>query len=350
MQKLLFLLLLTLMTLLFSACEGGPSGDGTVTICTSNTIIGIYNTDEAARDISVEGDRAVVAMGSSGISVFDVTQKSNPVLLSRLYQSAYVYSARIHDKHIYTYLKKDTDAMYYLRIIDISDLDHPVTRYDMAMDKIETNIYEMKSNWIAFEGEYVHLLGQITGEGGDYHILDVSDKTNPLLLSSMDINGVCGTISVIHELVIRDTLAYIGSYKGLDIIDFSDRGNPVSLSDTQTPVGCYYKSFELNGDILYSGGGSNLYAFDIADPENPAYISSVYSENKYILVSEINGTAYALGTNGEISIVDVSDPSRLMDTTKDIDINTLSYRIVDDTGYVYAADNAGLKIIDTCIR
>lgn len=347
MQKSLFLILSIFMICGFNGCDGG-TGSGTV--CTSNTIVGIYNTGEAALDVSVEGNRTVLALGSAGIGVFDTTDKNRPLLVSRLYQSAYVYSARIHDTYIYAYLKKDTDGMYYLRIIDISDLTHPVTRYDMLMDKIETNIYEMKSNWIAFEGEYVHLLGQINAEGGDYHILDVSDKTNPLLLSSTDIDGFCGTLSAVNELVIRDELAYIGSYKGLDIIDFSDRNNPVSLSDIQTPVGCYYKSFELSGDLLYSAGRSEFYSFDVADPENPAYISSISSAMKYILVSEINGTAYSLGINGEISILDVSDPNRLIDTDKDINVNTISYRIVDDTGYLYVADYAGLKIIDTCIR
>ena len=150
MQKSLFLVLSIFMLFGFSACDGGT---GTGTVCTSNTIVGIYNTNEAALDVSVEGDRAVMAMGSSGIGVFDVRDKNRPLLLSRLYQSAYVYSARIHDEYIYAYLKKDTDGMNYLRIIDISDLAQPVMRYDMLMDKIETNIYEMKSNWIAVGGD-----------------------------------------------------------------------------------------------------------------------------------------------------------------------------------------------------
>ncbi len=350
MQKFLFLVLSTLMMFGFSACDGGSDGTGTGTVCTSNTIVGTYTTGKAALDVSVEGDRAVIALGSSGIGVFDVTERNRPRLISTLFQSAQVYSARIHDKYIYAYLKKDADEKYYLRIIDISDLDHPVTRYDMPMDKVETNINTMKSKWIAFEGDYVHLLGQISGEGGDYHILDVSDKSNPLLLSSMDIDGLCGLLSVVNELVIRDDLAYIGSYKGLDIIDFSDRSNPVSLTDMQTPVGCYYKSFELNDDVLYIAGGLSLYTYDIADPENPSYISAIGSSMKYILVSEINATAYTLGLNGEISIVDVTDPDRLVDTDKDIYVNPISYRIVDDRGYVYVADEAGLKIIDTCIR
>lgn len=348
MQNSLFIVLLLLISFGFTACDGGPSGDGTVSTCSANRIVGYYNTIDAALDMSVEGDMAVVALGSSGIAVFDVTERDRPRLLSRLYQSAEVYSARLNNDHIYAYLKKDADAKYYLRIIDISDLDHPDINFDMQMDVVETNIHLMKSKWIAFEGDYIHLLGQINGETGDYHILDASDKTNPFLLSSMDINGFCGTISAVNELLIRDDLAYIGSYKGLDIIDFSDRSNPVSVS--QTLSGCYYKSFDMNGDILYSSGGSNLSTFDIADPNSPILLHSIMAPTKYILVSEVNGTAYNLGINGEISIVDVSDPSALKDTDDDIYVSSLGYRIVDDRGYLYVADVEGLKIIDTCIR
>ena len=348
MQKSLFIVPLVFIMLGFSACDGGSGGDGSVTICTSNTMVGIYNTDEAALDVSVDGDMAIVPQGSVGITIFDITQRNRPILVSRLYQFAEVYSARVHDDYIYAYLKKNADAKYYLRIIDISDPDYPVTRSEIHMDKIETNIYMMKSNWIAFEGDYIHLLGQINGIVGDYHILDVSDKTNPILQSSTDIDGFCGTFSAVNELVIRDDLAYIGSYKGLDIIDFSDRSNPVLVS--QTLSGCYYKSFDMNGDILYSAGGSNFYTFNIADPSNPIYSHSIVSATKYILVSEVNGTAYTLGIDGEISILDVADPSALKDTDNDIYVSPPSYRVVDDKGYLYVADDRGLKIIDTCIR
>jgi hypothetical protein len=291
---------------------------------------------------------SVVALESAGIAVFDVTQRNRPVLLSRLHQSADVYSVRLHDEHIYAYLKKDADAKYYLRIIDISDLDHPVTRSEIHMDKIEINIYMMKSKWIAFEGNHIHLLGQINGVVGDYHILDVSDKTDPIMQSSTDIDGFCGSLSAVNELMIKDDLAYIGSYKGLDIVDFSDRSHPVPVS--QTLSGCYYKSFDMNGDILYSSGGSSLSTFDIADPNSPTLLHSIATPTKYILVSEVNGTAYTLGVNGEISIVDVSKPSSLEDTGDDIHVSSLAYRIVDDKGYLYVADDEGLKIIDTCIR
>ena len=345
MQKSLFIVLLTLMTFGFAACNGGPGGEAT---CTSNTIVGTYNTNEIAQDVSVDGDMAVVPQGSAGIALFDITQRNRPVLLSRLYQYAEVYSARVHDNHIYAYLKKNADAKYYLRIIDISDLNSPVMTAEINFDEIKTNISAMKSNWIAFDGDYIHLLGRISGVIGNYHIVDLSDKKNPVIESSMDINGFCGTISVVNELVIRDDLAYIGSYKGLDIIDFSDRNNPVSVS--QTLSGCSYKSFDMNGDILYSSGGSNLSTFDIADPNSPTLLHSITTPTKYILVSEVNGTAYTLGINGEISIVDVSDPSALEDTDDDIYVSSLGYRIVDDKGYLYVADDEGLKIIDTCVR
>jgi len=329
----------------FAGCGGKPSGDGT---CISNTVVGTYNTNEIAQDVSVDGDMAVVPQGSAGIAVFDITQRDRPVLLSTLYQFAEVYSARVYDNHIYAYLKKNADAKYYLRIIDISDLEFPAMTAEINFDEIKTNISAIKSNWIAFDGDYIHVLGRINGVSGNYHILDLSDRTNPLIESSMDINGFCGTISAVNELVIRDDLAYIGSYKGLDIIDFSDRSNPVSVS--QTLSGCYYKSFDMNGDILYSSGGSSLSTFDIADPNSPTLLHSITTPTKYILVSEVNGTAYTLGLNGEISILDVSDPSALKDTDDDIYVGSLSYRTVDDKGYLYVADNEGLKIIDTCIR
>jgi len=348
MKNFIFMILFSVFMLGLTACSGGSSGDGTVSICTSNSIVGTFNTDEATLDVSIDGNTTVVALGSRGVGIFDTSRKNRPELLIKLDQDAIVYSAKVHDNHMYMYLK--SDSTYYLRIVDISDVFNPKKKSDIPFVNISITTKLIKSNWIEFEGDFIHLVGTITAVTGNYHIIDVSDKADPVIESSMTIEEGCGGVNgIINEIKIKDDLAYIGSYKGIDVIDFSDRENPDLVSETLS--GCTYKSFDMSGDVLYSAVGYSLYSYDIAKAtELPGLGNITSTSTKYILVSEINGTAYTLGLNGEISISDVSKPDDMKDTSQDIFVNPNAYRIVDDNGYIYVADEAGLKIIDTCIR
>ncbi len=351
-----FILSSLLLTIIFTltACEGGPSGDVNGTICTSNTIIADFNTDEAALDVSVEGNTTVVALGTSGVAIFDTTRENRPELLIKVdaiegIEETTVYSARIHNKHLYLYLK-DKDTRNYIRIVDISDPFFPVTRSEIALNQIFTRNTLIQSNWIAFEGDFIHVLGTgILGNPGNYHIINVSDRSDPQWVSSLDINGdgTCLSTNAINEIRIKGTLAYIGSFKGIDVIDFSDRDHPDSLAE-EVLNDCTYKSIDLNNETLYAATGSTLYTYALDDIDTP--LDSISTAMKYILISQIDDTAYTLGFNGEISISDVSKPEDIRDTGNDIFVNANTYRIIDDEGYIYVADEAGLKIIDTCIR
>lgn len=351
-----FILSSVLILIIFTltACEGGPSGDVNGTVCTSNTIIADFNTDEAALDVSVEGNTTVVALGTAGVAIFNTERKNRPDLLIKVdeiegIEDTTVYSARIHDKHLYLYLK-DKDTSNYIRIVDISDPFLPVTRSEIALNQIFTRNTLIQSNWIAFEGNFIHVLGTgVLGNPGNYHIINVSDKSDPQWMSSLNINGdgTCLSTNALNEIIIKGTLAYIGSFKGMDIIDFSDRDNPALLAE-EVLNDCTYKSIDLDSETLFAATGSTLYTYELDDIDTP--LDSMSAAMKYILISQIDDTAYTLGYNGEISISDVSKPEDIRDTGNDIFVNAITYRIVDDEGYIYIADEAGLKIIDTCIR
>jgi len=354
MKNIILTGLLSMIIFSLTACDGGPSGDGTVTVCTPDTVIAIFNTDEAVLDLSVEGNTTVVALGSSGIGIFDTTQKNRPELLTKIddingIQNTEVYSVRLHDDYLYVYLKDQIDFTYYLRIIDISNVLNPLFKSEIPFLGVVGNTDAMKTSWIGFEHDFIHLIGTITGITGNYHIIDLSDKAHPAIVYSMSIDGLCGGINVVNEIMLKDKLAYIGSYKGIDIVDFTDRSAPVLLSTTLN--GCSYKSFDINADTLYTATGYEIYAYDISDPTAVVHQDHLTAlTKKHILVSEVNATAYTLGLNGEVSILDVSQPNDMKDTDEDIFVNAHTYRILDDRGYIYVADEAGLKIIDSCVR
>lgn len=101
---------------------------------------------------------------------------------------------------------------------------------------------------------------------GGVMIIDITDPTSPILLSSLYDGGIP------YEIAIKDDIVFVADgTDGLEILNVSDLENPFEIY--QYPVNTYSSDVELVGDLLYTANWDyGLEIFNISNPESPVKI------------------------------------------------------------------------------
>jgi choice-of-anchor B domain-containing protein len=158
--------------------------------------------------------------GGNDLSVFDITNPVNPVLLMDFKDSfpfwgaavGYVHDIYVKDNIGYTH---DDNAMH---IIDFNDVNAPVILGDLS-SYIDQGYNH--SGWLSDDDTTYVLLDETPGKRVKF--LDVSDPSD---IRVTDVEGCdnCDTSSLPHNSFFIDKLAYTSYYdKGLYIFDATDR-------------------------------------------------------------------------------------------------------------------------------
>jgi len=130
-------------------------------------------------------------------------------------------------------------------------------------------------------------------------ILDVSNPANPEIISETFIN------SLAQDIVIQDSIAYIGGLNRIVLFDISDLENLLPLSTIQI-YGCV--SVAIRNEILYAAcGQEGIYFIDISNPQSPI-IDAHYGEYwRSILIDVVWPAAYVDNYENAINIFNIED-------------------------------------------
>ncbi len=190
-------------------------------------------------------------------------------------------------------------------IIDISDPASPTHVGSITDDDVTllAGAYD-----IVVVGDYAY----VTSKDDDgLEILDVSDPTSPTHVGSLVDDKTTYTnprndMSEMANLAVVGDYAYVGQYYGgLEIIDVSDPTNPIRISSVLSDVSdLSFTPWDVKivGDYAYVASmNSGLSIIDISDPANPFHVSSVLYEDidfRGLDTIEISGDyAFMLGKN-----------------------------------------------------
>lgn len=112
-----------------------------------------------------------------------------------------------------------------------------------------------------------------------------------------------------NNVVIRDTLAFVVSEQGLDVISFANPGAPSVIGSLSSPGYCY--GITLQGNHAYLGSpDTGVGVVDISDPEHPAEVGFFSTIPSIINGVAVNGDyVYAADFLAGLRIIDVTDPS-----------------------------------------
>jgi len=223
-----------------------------------------------------------------------------------------------------------------LIILDVSNKTQPVVESQLSLGGANRGV-------ISVSGDYAYVLRWAI------LIIDISDPSNPVFVSSF----TSGNIT--DFFVSSNGYAYTADwFDDVRIYNASDPYNPVFIShfiytmDTLTTI-------DVSGNYAYSVGLNFLHVINISDPADPflvgrygsEYIYWEYDNNTFVSDSYAYVTLpfYAFPVSNTMLIIDVSDPT---DPTL-----AGSYYPIEATGiyvsgdYAYATTgNSGFQIID----
>ncbi len=213
---------------------------------------------------------AIVGVNTGGVSIVDVTdpQNLNEVFFSPGPNTTWRDMKTWGD---YAYITNENTGG--LKIIDMSGLPDntnlPVTNYDIGG-------WSSAHNLFIDEFGFCYIAGANRGSGGVIFLDLNNDPLNPVEVGEYD-------QFYVHDVVVKDNLMYLSHISNgfFQILDVSDKSNPVVLgSQATTNTFTHNAWFSDDQNFLYTTDevpNSFLEAYDISDPSDIVLIDKIQS-------------------------------------------------------------------------
>ena len=219
---------------------------------------------------------------------------------------------------------------------DIHQGKIPALNMSAILGTLDINTSEVSDVALSNDGTKAYIAEASNG----LVVVDISDPTNPIKLSSYDRN--CYSVTISKD----NTKAYIGTYKGLVIVDISEPTYLTKIGSFEIEIGEVFDiRLSNDGTKAYVLNGNGLIIIDISNPTNPIKLGlyNIKGKGKAITISDDGTKAYIVDNfnhyleyyaNSSLLIIDISNP------THPIKLN--SYNMKD---YVYGItlSNDGTK-------
>jgi hypothetical protein len=270
------------------------------------TITGFRRTHDFVNGVAAKGEIAIVSRVSEGIQIIDVSNLNEPSLLGA-YEFGYTRNVSISGN--LAFIASDN---YDLSILDISDpyntiilsnldldenprkidiMDNLVflTQYyegfkiiDVADPNIPVEIGSLKSTDRTEDISTFGNLACIAAWDEGLRIIDITDLENPVEIGFLADIGKSSAVSTLENLVL------VGNINGrVKMIDISDPVNPTEISEHN--LGRWIKEIKIKNDLAYvSIGYGGLIVLNISDPQNPIEIEE-YNTWGYVHGAAIDG-------------------------------------------------------------
>lgn len=218
------------------------------------------------------GNEYVLAGGTKGTSVVDISDPSNP---TEVFFEPGMESIWRDLKTFGDYAYVTTEAQNGLLIIDLSPLP--------GSTALSTTYYtgEVGSEWQSAHNLYIdelgyaYIFGANRGNGGVI-ILDVAtDPLNPVEVGVFD-------DWYVHDGYVRNDTLYCGHISDgfLSVVDIQDRSNPILLGTAFTPSVFTHNIWTGSNGVAFTTdevSGGYVAAFDVSDPSNIVEIDRIQS-------------------------------------------------------------------------
>ena len=228
-------------------------------------------------------------------------------------------------------------AGVYLLILDITDKSAPVLLGSVQLPDIVRGI--------AVSGGYAYVAG---ASYGGLRVVDVSNPKNPNEVGFYDTPGIANNIAV------SDGYAYIADWEsGLRVVDVRDPENPYEVGFYEEPGldRGWVKDVAVSSGYAYITTNHNkLSIIDVSNPENPNEVGFYNAPREALGVAISDGYAYIASGREGLRIVDVSNPENPYEVgfyEKPVIGSSWAADVAFSDGYVYIAyGRTGLCIVD----
>ena len=240
----------------------------------------------------------------SGTSIINLSDPANPVEVTFIPGPQSVWrDIKVHGQYAYT-ITEETGSGQGLQIIDLSQLPATAT----LVNTIDT--WFDRAHNIFIDNGYAYVIG--TEGGGGMHILDLSDPVNPTETAYYTASGY------IHDVYIWDdtVVACAGSSGEFHLVDVSDKSNPQFISASSPLPGIYAHSGWMTEDKRYfyateEFNSVDITVWDLQDRTSWDLVISSWQTNSGATVHNL----FILGNYAHISyysdgyvVLDISNP------------------------------------------
>ena len=313
-------------------------------------IVGSYYNPGYTGKVHVAGDYAYI--GGQGLNIIDITDKAKPVVVSSSTTAGWATDFHVEENYVYLpfeeWSESGNKAEIGLQIIDVTDKTNQVVIGAFESEGnieqisvVDNYIYAVSTVWEEKEENIFSLVKS------SIKIIDATDKANIVEIKEID-RGQLGINSIYSE----GNYLYIFEGGSFVILDITDRENPQNKGSLMTSG--WAQNFCIEGDFAYLPSGNSLQIIDITDKTNPVLVGgafakgdvsdvSVFGDYSFItyIIRNDNGTPKESGVQ-VIDIIDKSAPK----VVADIIIPGEAMGIFAEGDYAYiGAGPVGLQII-----
>ncbi|MCK5305122.1 MAG: hypothetical protein KAJ72_07720, partial [Candidatus Heimdallarchaeota archaeon] len=237
-------------------------------------VVDYYDEVSYFTDMEIQGDYLYTAAGKSGLVIFDISDIYDTFLpvsfLPDIFNSTDFLTLDIANNLVY--LDNDIDSNRQgFSIIDVSDVTDPQV--------LSTVNLETDSKEIAILGDYAYLVGFSSG----IIVYDVSDPSDPIEVNSYDFDDSIDKTIKAQDIKIVGNSAYVALGRdGFAIFDISD---PLSISLLGYKSGINSFGVEVVGNYTYVIISDDIkldYGITILDTSNTSDISEISYYNTTI--------------------------------------------------------------------
>ncbi len=215
----------------------------------SLTQINVTGIAGSAQAIDIDDTLAVLALGSAGLAMYDLSQPEQPLLASSYEGDGFMYDLQVRGGYVYA-----AAGASGMEIINISVPATPVLSGSADTPG--------NTRGITIDGDHAYLADMDAG----LRILDIANLSNPV-----EIGFLVSTDSS-YDVAISGNYAYLADGRtGLRIIDVADPQQPVEVGSWDTPDNAVAVSLE--GNLAYiadEAGGVRV--IDVANVNAPAEV------------------------------------------------------------------------------
>jgi hypothetical protein len=245
---------------------------------------GEFSNLSLALTVWLDGNHAYVSTEGDGFTIIDVSDPTDPAPLAEIGDNENgftriggAWDIIVKDDFAYiTSLNEDT-----ITIADVSDPTSP-TLFNEIINNQDGFSRLDGAHFLTIDGDLLY----VTGLNSDaLTIIDITDPANPTLVAEIfDGDGEFNELNAPSDVLVSDGIAYVLSEAddGLTIIDVSNPSNPELLfevSDGQNGFNRlnFAQELALLGDMLFITAvlDNTITVVDVSDPENPSIIATL---------------------------------------------------------------------------
>lgn len=217
---------------------------------------------EHGADVDVSGTGAYLASEKSaqGLSIIDVTDVTNPIILRQLDVGGKGTSVRKNGNYVYMGVESGSKGF---AIINVSNPSNPTISSQLNVGS--------EGNRFQISGNYVYLGTE--NSTNSFKIINISNPASPSIIRSVDLGGK------VKDVALSGNYAFVAvenSSQGIQVIDIT---NPATATKVgQLNVGSSANSIVISGSYAYVGttqSTNSLKILNVANPLAPTLLGSL---------------------------------------------------------------------------